>query len=125
MLGGADSAATIPVKDLEQAKKFYGETLGLKAEKETPNGIVFASGNTKVFVYKTELAGTNKATTAGWITDEVESIASDLKSKGVTLEHYDLPGVSLDGDIHKMGDLKAIWFKDPDGNILSVSTSMG
>lgn len=125
MLGEADVAAALPASNLERAKKFYSETLGLKVGQETPGGILFSSGNSKVFVYPTEFAGTNKATAAGWVVDDVEGTAKALTDKGVKLEHYDLPGVSREGDIHVMGVLKAIWFKDTEGNILSVSNSMG
>ncbi|HSX53273.1 MAG TPA: VOC family protein [Patescibacteria group bacterium] len=124
MLGDSDVAATIPTKDIGKAAKFYEETLGLKKGKDETGGIVFKSGNSTLFLYETQFAGTNKATSAGWVTDDVEGVAKDLKSKGVKLEQYHLPGVKREGDIHIMGDLKAIWFKDPDGNILSVSTSM-
>jgi len=125
MLGGADAAATIPASDLERAKRFYNETLGLSLVKESKGGAVYASGNSKVFVYKTEFAGTNKATTASWTVDNVESVASELTSKGIKLEHYDIPGVTRQGDVHILGELKAIWFKDTEGNILSVANGMG
>lgn len=128
MLGDAQVAAAIAVKDMTVATKFYGETLGLTKDKESPSGTSFKAGDgTALFVYPSSYAGTNKATYAGFIDDDIEGVVADLKSKGVTLEQYDdLPGVTRDGDIHKMGDnMKAIWFKDPDGNILSVSNTMG
>ena len=79
-----------------------------------------------VFVYPSEFAGTNKATAISWgVGDDMEAIISDLKGKGVTFEHYDsLPGVTMQGDVHVMGDLKAAWFKDPDGNILNLVNRM-
>ncbi len=56
----------------------------------------------------------------------MEGAVKELKAKGVTFEQYDdIPGVERDGDIHKMGDLKAAWFKDPDGNILNIVNQMG
>jgi catechol 2,3-dioxygenase-like lactoylglutathione lyase family enzyme len=127
MLGAAEAAAALPAGNMERAKQFYSGTLGLKIVKDTNGGVLFeAGGGSKIFVYQSEFAGTNKATAAGWVSDDVESIATALKSKGVTLEHYDrIPGVTREGDIHVMGDLKAIWFKDTEGNILSVSNSMG
>ncbi len=125
MLGDSDVAATIPTKDLSKAKKFYSDVLGLKQDKEDPGGVVFKSGNCAVYVYETEFAGTNKATTAAWIYKDIDGLVKDLKTKGLTLEHYDIPGSKLDGDVHVMGELKAIWFKDPDGNILSVTNVMG
>jgi hypothetical protein len=52
--------------------------------------------------------------------DEVESLVRALKSKGVKFEHYDMPGMTRQGDVHIGGDMKVAWFKDPDGNILNL-----
>jgi catechol 2,3-dioxygenase-like lactoylglutathione lyase family enzyme len=125
MLGNADIVAIVPVKDLEKGKKFYVDTLGLEIVKERPGGIVMKSGSTQVLVYKTGFAGTNQATTAAWTVKDVDGVAKDLTAKGIKLEHYDLPGASREGDVHILGDLRAIWFKDPDGNILSVGNDLG
>jgi hypothetical protein len=78
-----------------------------------------------LFVYPSEFAGTNKATAAAWNTDNIEAVVDELKSKGVEFEHYpNMPGVSLQGDVHVMGELKAVWFKDPDGSILNITSGM-
>ena len=127
MLGDSQVATAIAVNNMEAAVKFYTETLGLKKDKESLAGTsLLAGGGTAVFVYPSGFAGTNKATYAGFLHEDVEAVAEDLKSKGVTLEQYkDLPGVTLEGDLHKAdGGMTAIWFKDPDGNILSVSNMM-
>lgn len=121
MLGNSTAHAVVAVRDLEQAKKYYGETLGLKIKSENPGGILFASGNTDVFVYSSEFAGSNKATCVFWEVDDVDTCVSGLKAKGVTFETYDMPGVEREGDIHVMGPMRAAWFKDPDGNILNVT----
>jgi catechol 2,3-dioxygenase-like lactoylglutathione lyase family enzyme len=127
MLGDKTAVATVAVKDIEVAKKFYEETLGLKKDQENPGGIAYKSGNSWVFVYPSEYAGSNKATTVSWgVGNDLEKVVDDLKSKGVKFEQYDnLPGVTRDGDIHLMGGLKAVWFKDPDGNILNIVNEMG
>jgi len=126
MLGDSDVAAAIAVKDMAVASKFYEETLGLHKGEESPGGTVFKSGSTTVFVYPSSYAGTNKATYAGWTVTDVEATIEDLKAKGVQFEHYDdMPGVERQGEIHVMGELKAAWFKDPDGNILSITNQMG
>ena len=127
MLGDKSAAATVAVKDMEAAKKFYEGVLGLKAtETDDPGGTLYKSGDSMVFVYTSEFAGTNKATAVSWgVGDDMEAIISDLKAKGVAFEHYDnLPGVTMQGDVHVMGDLKAAWFKDPDGNILNLVNRM-
>jgi hypothetical protein len=75
-----------------------------------------------LFVYESEYAGTNRATAASWaVGDDFDAIVDDLRAKGVAFEHYDdLPETTRDGDVHVMGELKGAWFKDPDGNILSL-----
>ena len=73
-----------------------------------------------MLVYKSQYAGTNKATAATWTVDNINSAVQGLKAKGVVFEHYDFPGVKRDGDVHLTGRTKAAWFKDPDGNILSL-----
>ena len=126
MLGDKTAVATLAVKDMGAAKKFYEGTLGLTKEKEDPMGISYKSGNSKLFVYSSEFAGTNKATAVAWgVGSDLDKIAADLKTKGVTFEQYDnLPGVTRQGDVHVMGDLRAVWFKDPDGNILNLVNEM-
>jgi catechol 2,3-dioxygenase-like lactoylglutathione lyase family enzyme len=122
MLGNRDAVANIAVKNLETARKFYEGTLGLKQiAAEGEELIVFKSGNTSLFVYRSKYAGTNKATAVTWVVgDDVEGVARALKAKSVPFEHYEMPGMKLKGDVHVGGDMKIAWFKDPDGNILSI-----
>jgi catechol 2,3-dioxygenase-like lactoylglutathione lyase family enzyme len=125
MLGDKEVAATLAVKDLAAARDFYENTLGLTRLEGLPDdagAVLYRSGNSVVLVYASRYAGTNQATGASWaVGDELESIVEELKGKGVTFEHYDdLPGTTREGDIHTMGGMKGVWFKDPDGNILSL-----
>jgi catechol 2,3-dioxygenase-like lactoylglutathione lyase family enzyme len=122
MLADKPVAATIAVKDLDAATKFYEGTLGLKrADAQLPDGTLFQTGSSYVFVYQSQYAGTNQATYVGWaVGDEFDSVVDDLRSRGVSFERYDLPDTTRDGDVHVMGDLKSVWFKDPDGNILNI-----
>lgn len=122
MLGQGTVFATIAVKDINSAKEFYGKTLGLTQSDENPGGVTYQSGAGRLFVYQAPTAGTNQATCASWEVDDIEGAVTGLKSKGITFEHYDFPGGTLEGDIHIMGGMKAAWFKDPDGNILNVSS---
>lgn len=120
MLGDKDATATVPVKNLEKAKQFYEGTLGLTpVDNEGEEAIVYQSGSTRLLVYKSEFAGTNKATVATWgVGDDIEREVKTLHDKGVAFEHYsDMPQATIEGDVHVMGDMKAAWFKDPDGNI--------
>ena len=121
MLRDTDVMATVAVKDMKRAVEFYEGTLGLtRGRNEEGMAIAFKTGNSMILVYKSNFAGTNQATAATWAVDDVAAVVNDLKAKGVTFEHYDFPGIKLEGDVHVMGDRKNAWFKDPDGNILSV-----
>ena len=125
MLAAKEAMATIAVKDLARAKKFYGGTLGLKQSGEEMDEVAtYRSGNSTIVVYESQFAGTNRATSATWgVGDELESIVSTLKKAGVPFEHYDMTGLKRDGDIHRAGDFRAAWFKDPDGNILHINSA--
>ena len=121
MLSNRDAVANLAVRNVQAAKKFYEGTLGLKqVDAEGSELIVFESGNTKLNVYESKQAGTNKATAVTWAVDDVESEVNALKAKGVKFEHYDMPGLKRQGDVHIGGDMKVAWFKDPDGNILNI-----
>ena len=126
MLGSKECYATLAVKDVQKAKSFYEGTLGLASAGGSDNGgLMYKCGNSHLFVYPSEFAGTNKATAASWVVgDDLDKIIADLKSKGVKFEQYDMPGVTREGDVHVMGDMKAAWFKDPDGNILNIVNGM-
>jgi catechol 2,3-dioxygenase-like lactoylglutathione lyase family enzyme len=121
MLRDIDAVATLAVRDLGVAARFYEETLGLsRAGADGSEAIVFDSGDTTINVYRSSFAGTNKATALTWSVDDVDDVVRTLKGKGVKFEHYDLPETQREGDVHISGDVKVAWFKDPDGNILSV-----
>ena len=120
MLGATQSIATIAVRNLEEARVFYEEKLGLEVARELPEGISYRTGGTTLLVYASRCAGTSQATCVTWAIEDVEQVARELSAKGVTFEHYDLPGTTVEGDVHLEGDRKAVWFKDSDGNILSA-----
>lgn len=122
MLANKDVAANIAVKDMARAKKFYENTLGLKEVARFGDEVVtFRSGKSDILVYRSEFAGTNKATAMTWtLGDELEKTVKELKAKGVSFEHYDMPGLKREGDLHVGDGMKVAWFKDPDGNTLCV-----
>jgi catechol 2,3-dioxygenase-like lactoylglutathione lyase family enzyme len=124
MLGDKDAAANIAVRNLETAKRFYENTLGLtQVGTEGQEVITFKSGNSTVNVYQSQYAGTNKATAVTWVVGEdMESVVQQLKVKGVIFEHYDMPGVIREGDVHVADNMKVAWFKDLDGNILNIAS---
>lgn len=123
MLVDKDALATIAVKDLAAARKFYEGKLGLRRERTEDTQVSsYRSGGTTIIVYKSEFAGTNKATSATWgVGNEFDAIVKALQQAGVAFEHYDMPQGQRDGDVHVFGDFKAAWFKDLDGNILHIN----
>ncbi len=123
MLNDAFVYATVAVSDIEAAKKFYGDTLGLNNVSENPGGVSYTCGASKLFVYQSEHAGTNKATAATWDVGDVDAVAAELKSRGVVFEQYDIPGATVEGDVYVMGDMRAAWFKDPTGNVLCIGNA--
>ncbi len=123
MLGNKKAVANVAVKDLDVATKFYKNTLGLTpVHQEEQDVVVFRSGTSEINVYRSDYAGTNKATAVTWTVDNVNEEVADLKSKGVVFERYDMPGMTREGDVYVAGDMKVAWFKDPDGNILNVAS---
>ena len=122
MLSDKDAIATVAVKNLESAKKFYEGTLGLTKVMENEEVLAFKTGESTLFVYRSPYAGTNRATAVTFVADEVDDLVRTLKGRGVTFEHYDLPNMTRQGDLHVAGPMKVAWFKDPDGNIFSLVT---
>lgn len=122
MIGSSMVFATVAVSDIEKAKEFYGQKLGLKQTDENPGGVTYESGGGKLFVYQSGTAGSGQATCAAWDVTNIEEEVDALKAKGIEFEQYDFPGGTREGDVHIMGTMKAAWFKDPDGNILSLGS---
>ena len=121
MLGTRNAVANLAVTDIDRARGFYTGTLGLKeVDQEGDDLIVLKSGDSAVSVYRSDYAGTNKATAVTWAVDDIEAEVETLKQKGVMFEHYDMPGLEREGDVHVGEGMKVAWFKDPDGNILNI-----
>ncbi|GGI52874.1 VOC family protein [Oxalicibacterium solurbis] len=122
MFNNKDAIAMIAVRDMQVAAKFYETVLGLQKESTIDKEVItYRSGNTRINVYQSQYAGTNKATTLIWnVGDDIDAIARMLKNKGIAFEHYDLPGLTLENDLYVGDGMKVAWFKDPDGNILSI-----
>ena len=125
MLGDMNVHAVLPVTNLEEARKFYEEILGLEelGHNDDAQTIMYRSGDSHLLVYVSDFAGTNEATVATWETNDVTAIVEILKNKGVVFEHYDVPGATLEGDVYRMGPMTTAWFKDPFGNILNIGNA--
>ncbi|MDB5438105.1 MAG: Glyoxalase/bleomycin resistance protein/dioxygenase [Caulobacteraceae bacterium] len=121
MLSDFPAIATLAVKDLARAKPFYAETLGLALEDENSEVLTFKAGGGQLFVYRSGFAGTNQATGVTWPVTDVEAEVARLKARGVRFEHYEgLEGLELKGDVYTGQGMSVAWFKDPDGNTISL-----
>jgi catechol 2,3-dioxygenase-like lactoylglutathione lyase family enzyme len=121
MLGEHDAAAMIPTKDLEKSRRWYEDVLGFKAVVDDPNGISYRTGGGVFNLYPTQFAGTAQHTLIGWQVPDISAAVDELAGKGVEFEQYDMEGLKTDAKgIASFGEEKGAWFKDPDGNILSL-----
>ena len=124
MLKDHDSSAIVAVADLERARAFYGGVLGLElAEEGAEEGVlIYRTGATRLGVYVSDFAGTNRANAVVWgVGEDLDAIVAALEAKGAAFEHY--PGIGrLEGNIHHSGPMKLVWLKDPDGNILHLNS---
>jgi catechol 2,3-dioxygenase-like lactoylglutathione lyase family enzyme len=124
MLKNHDSSAILAVADLDRARAFYGETLGLEpADEGSEEGVlVYRTGATRLVIYESEYAGTNRANAVVWgVGDDLDSIVAALEARGAAFEHF--PDIGrLEGNVHRAGGMKLAWLKDPDGNILHLNS---
>jgi len=123
MLKDHDSSAIVAVSDLGRARAFYGGVLGLELAGEgAEDGVlIYRTGATRLGVYVSDFAGTNRANAVVWdVGGELDAIVAALEAKGVEFEHY--PDIGrLEGNVHVAGEAKLAWLKDPDGNILHLN----
>jgi catechol 2,3-dioxygenase-like lactoylglutathione lyase family enzyme len=122
MLKDKTSSAVVAVSDLERARDFYTNTLGLAPSGDDMDGVQeYRTGDTLLVVYQSRDVRPGTGNAVAWHGgDDVEAIAAALRAKGVTLEEYPELGMAIDRGIHRSDGFAAIWFKDPDGNILHV-----
>jgi catechol 2,3-dioxygenase-like lactoylglutathione lyase family enzyme len=113
--------ATIPASDLDRARRFYSEKLGLEPVSEVPGGLLYECGEgTRFLLYPTRFAGTARHTLLGIRTNDIQGAVSALQDKDVAFEEYDLPGLKTVNGIARTGEVLAAWFKDSEGNILGI-----
>jgi catechol 2,3-dioxygenase-like lactoylglutathione lyase family enzyme len=116
--------ALVAVSDLDRAKRFYEQQLGLVLGEEEEQGLVYpCADGTRIFVYLSpEHAGKSPATLAGWFVDDLDQTMDELASRGVVFERYDQPGIKTDErGVFDAGHFRAAWIKDPDGNALALN----
>jgi catechol 2,3-dioxygenase-like lactoylglutathione lyase family enzyme len=115
--------AVLPASDIERARSWYSEKLGLEPVSTNHVGdLRYEAGGVEFLVYQTELAGTNQATAAGFSLQNFDEVVALLRSNGVAFEHVDFGemGATVDGVVTTPDGRKAAWFKDSEGNIFAL-----
>ena len=121
MLTDSRAYATIPAADMDRAKTWYRDKLGLTPAMEDEAGYMYrVGGGTSFLLYPTPNAGKAPNTLLSFATDDVEAEVEDLRRHGVKFEEYDMPGLKTVNGIATIGKVHAAWFKDSEGNILAV-----
>jgi catechol 2,3-dioxygenase-like lactoylglutathione lyase family enzyme len=126
MLANAPVFAILVAEDIERAKRFYVERLGLQPA-ELPgvpqDSALFGCGEgTMLYVYQREGGTKAEHTVAGWRVDDIEKAVAELRQRGIVFEQYEMAGLQTDErGIAESGGAKSAWFKDSEGNILAIS----
>jgi len=122
MLDSASVIGFIPTKDFQRAKSFYGATVGLRFVAEDDFALVFESGGTTIRVVKVDDFTPQGFTVLGWQVDDIQKSVASLGKRGITFELYPWMKQDTFGIWTAPGGVRVAWFKDPDGNVLSVSS---
>jgi catechol 2,3-dioxygenase-like lactoylglutathione lyase family enzyme len=126
MLGDARANATLPATDLDRARRFYEDVLGLVPALVAPGGVFYAAGEgTQVFVFPSSGAASGNHTQVGFRVADIEAEVADLRHRGVTFETYDFPGFDKATSIASFPANRSAWFHDTEGNLIGVVQMLG
>ena len=117
-----DLYTVLPAQDLERARGFYHDKLGMEPEGTLDGMLMYRVGPAGRFaLYETSNAGTAQNTQMCLISDDLAADMARLRDAGLAFEEYDYPGLKTVGGIATIGTLHAAWFRDSEGNILAIS----
>jgi catechol 2,3-dioxygenase-like lactoylglutathione lyase family enzyme len=124
MLSKAEIAAIVPVSNVDKAVEFYGNVLGLELDvrrDDLPENreAEFRAGDGSLVVYESVAAGQSRGTVAGFRVEDLDAVVAGLRERDVAFEEYDQPDLKTENGIASIGDLRAAWARDPDGNIIA------
>lgn len=107
----------------DDAKRFYGDTLGFRFVKDDGFALVFDANGTKLRIAKAEKFQPQQQTVLGWEVSDIRAAVKELSTRGVKFEQFNLPFMKQDelGVWTTPEGDEVAWFKDPDGNMLSIS----
>ena len=122
MLADFPIHATAAAIDLDRARRWFEERLGLIPERKDAGGVWYRfAGDTWLYLYGTPSAGTARNTVAGWTVTGIEVVMADLRGRGVVFEDYDFGELKTLAGLADFGTAKAAWFKDSEGNTYELS----
>jgi predicted enzyme related to lactoylglutathione lyase len=124
MLTGTKATVMLPVMDMKRARKFYEDALRLRASQAREGGEThYDLAGTDVALYPRTTPNKSDHTALSFEVRDLDGEMSDLRSRGVRFEDYDMPGLKTTGGVATMGKERAAWFRDPEGNILCLHQS--
>ena len=133
MLENAKVATRLPAQDLERARRFYSEKLGLDPVEERPGGLLYRCGETEFALFESAGGPSGAHTQMAWEVDDIEAVVAELRARGVVFEEYDFPGLTtVDGIAEVEGNYpskggkgeRAAWFRDSEGNMLGMGQAI-
>jgi catechol 2,3-dioxygenase-like lactoylglutathione lyase family enzyme len=121
-------ATRLPAQDLERARRFYAEKLGLDASEERPGGLLYRCASGEFALFQSTGASSGTFTQMAWQVEDIEATVETLRSRGVVFEDYDFPGLTtVDGIAEIEGNYpskgrgeRAAWFRDSEGNLIGI-----
>jgi catechol 2,3-dioxygenase-like lactoylglutathione lyase family enzyme len=134
MLKEGRVATRLPAQDLDRARRFYSEKLGLEPSEERPGGLLYQPAQGAFALFESAGASTGEFTQMGWEVDDIEATVAELSERGVVFEEVDAPGLeTVDGIAEVQGNYpskggkgeRAAWFRDSEGNMLGVGQPIG
>lgn len=126
-------ATRLPAQDLERARRFYAEKLGLEPVDERPGGLLYRCGGSEFALFRSAGASPGTFTQMAWQVDDIEAVVAELGRRGVKFEEVDLPGLRTKGGIAEIeGNYpskgasaeRGAWFRDSEGNMLGIGQAV-
>jgi catechol 2,3-dioxygenase-like lactoylglutathione lyase family enzyme len=122
-------ATRLPAQDLDRARAFYSEKLGLEPAEERPGGLLYRCAGTEFALFTSAGAASGDHTQMGWEVEDIEAVVDELRGRGVVFEEYDFPGLTtvngiaeVEGNYPSKGGKgeRAAWFRDSEGNMIGM-----
>ena len=132
MLHRSTVASRIPAQDLQRARRFYADKLGLEPSEERPGGLLYRCASGEFALFESAGTASGEFTQMAWQVDDIEAAVSSLRARGVQFENYDLPGLTttdgiatVEGNYPSKGSgERAAWFRDSEGNLLAIGQAI-